>query len=127
LLRLGTWLPLVRRRELGFLKGFQHLFGPGAYGNVFGEVHPSDCPGGINEKLCRTRNVSAFGSCTWMQYIVTPNHFRFWIGEECVGVTKFLSLAPIDVRRVHANRDDLDPARFKFRKSILETPQLGVA
>jgi hypothetical protein len=38
-----------------------------------------------------------------------------------------LSLAPIDFRRVHANRDDMDPAGFKFRKPLLETPQLGVA
>ncbi len=61
-----------------------------------------------------------------MQQIVTPNHFRLWIGQKRVGVAKLLSLAPIDFRRVNANRDDLNPARFKFRKP-LKTPQLGVA
>jgi len=62
-----------------------------------------------------------------MQQIVTPNHFRLWIGQECIGVAKLLSLASIDFRRVHANRDDMNPAGFKFRKPLLETPQLGVA
>ena len=62
-----------------------------------------------------------------MQEIVPSNDFRLWIGQECVGVAEFLSLAPIDVRRVHANRDDMNPARFKFRKPLLKTPQLGVA
>jgi hypothetical protein len=62
-----------------------------------------------------------------MQQIVTPNHFRLWIGQKRVGVAKLLSLAPIDFRRVNANRDDLNPARFKFRKPLLKTPQLGVA
>ena len=109
------------------LKGFQHLLGPSAYGDIFGEIQPANCPRGINEKFCRTRNVRAFGSCATMQQIVTPNHFRSGIRQECVGVAKLLSLAPIDVWRVHANRDDLNPARFKFRKPLLETPQLGVA
>ena len=61
-----------------------------------------------------------------MQHIVTPNHFRFWIRQECIGVAKLLSLAPTDVRLVHANRDDMNPARFKVGKPALETPQLGV-
>jgi hypothetical protein len=38
-----------------------------------------------------------------------------------------LLLAPIDFRCVHTNRDDTKPARFQFRKPLLETPQLGVA
>jgi len=62
-----------------------------------------------------------------MQEIVTSNHIRRRIRQECVGVAKFLSLAPIDFRRVDANRDDMNPARFKFRKPLLETPQIGVA
>ena len=108
-------------------EGFQHLFRTRTYGDVFGEIHPADYSARINEKFCRARDVRAFGPCAAMREIVTPNHFRLWIGQECVGVAKFLSLAPIDVRRVHANRDDTNPARFKFRKPLLETPQLGVA
>jgi hypothetical protein len=108
------------------LKGFQYLFRTRTYGNVFGEIHPANCPGGINEKLCRTRDIRAFWSCTRMQQIVTPNHFCRGIGQECVGVAKFLFLATISIRRVHANRDDLNPARFKLLKPLLKTPQLGV-
>lgn len=108
-------------------KGFQHLFGSRAYGDVFGQIHPADRPGGINQKLCRARDIRAFGSCAMMQQIVTPNHFRLWIGQERVAVTRFLSLASIDFRRVHTNRDDFNPVRFKLWKPLLETPQLGVA
>jgi hypothetical protein len=61
-----------------------------------------------------------------MQQIVTANDFRLRVGEERVSVAEFLSWAPIDIRRVHANRDDLNPARLKFRKPLLKTPQLGV-
>jgi transposase len=117
----------VRRSLLRLLKGFQHLFGSRAYGDVFREIHPADRPGGINEKLCRARNIRVVGSCAAMQEIVTANDFRFRIRQKRIGVAKFLSLAPIDIRRVHANRDDLNPARFKFRNPLLETPQLGVA
>jgi hypothetical protein len=31
-----------------FIERFQDLFGPRAYGNVFGEVHPADRPTRIN-------------------------------------------------------------------------------
>jgi len=92
------------------LKGFEHLFRPRAYGNVFGEIHPADYPVRINEKLCRARDIRAFGPCAAMQQIVTPNHFRPRIGEERVGVAKVLSLASVNFRRVHTNRDRLNPA-----------------
>ena len=71
--------------------------------------------------------IRAFGPRAAMQQVVTPNHFRLGIGQECVGVAKFLFLAPINIRRVHANRDDLNAARFKLLKPLLETLQLGVA
>ena len=112
---------------LPLIKSLQHLLGSRAYGDVFGEIHPADYSARINEKLCRARNICPFRSCAAMQQIVTPNPFGLWIRQKCIGVAKLLSLAPIDVRRVHANRDDMNPARFKFRKRLLETPQLGVA
>jgi hypothetical protein len=117
----------MRRSLLRLLKGFQHLMGSHAHGDVFGEIHPADRPGGINEKLCWARNIRVVGSCAAMQQIVTTNHVRLRIREECVGIAKFLSLAPIDFRCVHTNSDDMNPARFKFRNPLLETPQLGVA
>jgi len=112
---------------LPLVKSLQHLLGSRAYGDVLGEIHPADYSARIDEKLCRARDVRAFGSCAAMQQIVTPNHFRLWIRQECICVAKLLSLAPIDFRRVNANRDDMNPVRFKFRKPLLETPQLGVA
>ena len=111
---------------LPLVKSLQHLLGSRTYGDVFGEIHPADYSARINEKLRRARNIRPFGPGATMQQIVALNHFRLWIRQECIGVAKLLSLAPIDVRWVHANRDDVNPARFKFRKPLLETPQLGV-
>jgi hypothetical protein len=110
----------------GFFERFQHLFRPRAHGDVLGEIHPADYPARIDEKLCRTRDVGALGPRSSMQHIVSPNYFRLRVRQECVGVAQFLALASIDLRRVHTNGDDLNPARFKFRKSLLKTPQLGV-
>jgi hypothetical protein len=60
-------------------KGLQHLFRPGADGDVFREIYPTYHSGRINEKLCRTRNIRAFGSCAAMQEIVTSNRVRLRI------------------------------------------------
>jgi len=117
----------VRGSSLPLVKGLQHLFWSRTYGDVFGQIHPADYSARINEKLCRARDIRVLGSCATMQQIVTPNHFRLWIGQKRVGVAKLLALAPIDFQRVNANRNDVNPARFKFRKPLLETPQLGVA
>ena len=95
---------------LPLVKGLQHLFGSRTYGDVFGEIPPADYSARINEKLCRARDIRALGSCAAMQQIVTPNHFRLWIGQKGVGVAKLLALAPIDFRRVNANRDNVNPA-----------------
>jgi len=38
-----------------------------------------------------------------------------------------LPLAAIDFRRVNAQPDHANPARFELGKLALETPQLGVA
>jgi len=62
-----------------------------------------------------------------MQKIVAANDFCLRIRQECVGVAKFLSLALINLGSVDTNRDDMNPARFKFWKPVLKTPQLGVA
>jgi hypothetical protein len=111
----------------GLFEGFQHLLWPRPHSDVLGEIYPADYPVRIDEKLCRARDVGAFGPRAAMQHIVSPNYVRLRIGQERVSVTKFLTLAPIDLRRVHTNGDDLNPARFKFWKSLLKTPQLGVA
>ena len=120
------YLPLLRASLLPSFKGLQHLFGPRAHGDIFSEIYPADRPAGINQKLRRTRDVCAFWPCAAMQEIVTANHFGLRVRQERIGVTKFLAVTLIDFRRVDANRDNLNPARFQFRQPLLETPQLGV-
>ena len=62
-----------------------------------------------------------------MEQIVAANYFSLGIGQEGVGKSHLLSMAAIDLGRVHANRDDTNPTRLKLGKPLLETPQLGVA
>jgi hypothetical protein len=107
-------------------KGFQYLFGSRTHGDVFGEIYPANYSARINEKLCRAGDVRALGPCAVMQQIVTANDFRLRVGQERISVAKFLSLAPVDIRCVYANRDDFNPTRIKFWKPLLKTPQLGV-
>ena len=95
---------------LSLVKSFQHLFGPRTHSDVFGEIYPANYSARINEKLCRASDVRAFGPCAAMQQIVTTNHFRPGIGQERVGVAKFLTLAPVNFRGVHTDRDHLNPA-----------------
>ena len=56
-----------------------------------------------------------------------PNDFRLRVGKECVSETQLLPVATIGFRRVNAERDYANAARFELRKLGLETPQLGVA
>src|ERR1700730_10608454 len=62
-----------------------------------------------------------------MKHTITANHFRICVGKQRKSEATPLSLLLIDLRRVHANAHHLDAARIELRKSLLETPQLGVA
>ena len=84
-------------------------------------------PRGIDEKLCRASDINALRSCAGVQQIVTANDFRLRIGKKCVSETLLLPVAAIGFRRVNAERDYANAARFELRKPGLETPQLGVA
>jgi hypothetical protein len=94
---------------------------------VLRQIGPANYSRRIDQELRRTRDIGALRPCATMQEIVTSNHFRFRIGQECVGETQFLALTAIDFRWVDTNRGEMNPARFKFRKPMLKTPQLGVA
>jgi hypothetical protein len=120
-------LPSARTGVSHFVKCFQHLFWSRTDSDVFREINPTYNTARIDKEFRGTGNVCAFGSRAAMQEIVTSNDLRVRIRQESIGVTKFLSPTSIDFWRVHTNRDDINPARFKFRKALLETPQLGVA
>ena len=66
---------------LHLIKGFQHLFRTRPDSDIFREIYPANCPGGINKKLRRAGNIGAFRSCAGMQQIVTTNDFRLGIGK----------------------------------------------
>ena len=61
-----------------------------------------------------------------MQDIVTANDLRVRIGKQRERVSELLRLPLVNIRRIDADADDANAARVEFRKSVLETPQLGV-
>lgn len=110
-----------------FIESFQHLLGTRAHGDVVCQVDPANHTTGINQKFSRASNVGSLRSGAGMQQVVTANDFRLWIGKERVREMQFLPLAAIDFRRINAQRDHTNAARFQLRKLVLKTPQLGVA
>jgi hypothetical protein len=105
----------------------KHLIGTGADADVIGQVHPTDNPGRIDQKLRRARNVLPAGTTPSVQQVVSANHLGRRIRQKSVGVSLFLAVGPGDCRRVHANGDNADSSGSKIVESLLETPQLGVA
>jgi len=65
------------------------LFGTRPDSDIFREIYPANCPGGINKKLRWAGNIGTFWSCAGMQQIVTANDFRLGIGKERVAETQF--------------------------------------
>ena len=61
-----------------------------------------------------------------MKKIVAADHLRLRVGKEEKPKAKFLNLAAVDFRSVHADGGHTDPPRVEIRKSLLKTPQLGV-
>jgi hypothetical protein len=80
------------------------LFGSRPDSDIFREIYPANCPGGINEKLRGAGNIGAFRSCASVQEIVTANDFRLCIGKKRVGEPQLLTLATIDPWRINADR-----------------------
>ena len=62
-----------------------------------------------------------------MQQIVAAYYFRFHIGEKRKSETHLLTMSFTDLRWIDADRDDLKTSSLKLGKSLLKTPQLGVA
>ncbi len=105
-----------------FIERFQDLFGTRPDSDIFREIYPANCPGGINKKLRRAGNIGAFRSCASMQQIVTMNDFRLWIREKGKGISQLPPLPPIDLRCVNADCDHANATRVEVRKPLLETP-----
>ena len=62
-----------------------------------------------------------------MQQIVLPDHFRLGIGKNRKGETELLPVSLARIGRISADRHDANAALIEFGKSMLKTPQLGVA
>jgi len=120
---LSPW----RRSHLQFVPRFQDLFRTGSNGDAFGEVSPTDRAGGIDQEFGRTRDVSAIRSSAFVQKAVPPDHFSLRIGKKCVSEAQLLDVLKGDLRRVHTDGNHPNTVCIEIRKTLLETPQLGVA
>src|SRR5206468_4896056 len=116
---LPGWLDLI--------EGSNDLLWPRTYGDVFGEIDPTNDSARIDQKLGGSRNISTFRSCAGMQHVVTPNDLRFGIRKQWECVAPLLRLSPVNLRWIDTNPDDTDAACIEFGKMLLKTPQLGVA
>ena len=116
----------IARGVIRLIKGVQHLFRPRADADVFGQIHPPDGAGGINQEFSRPRDIRTPRPSATMQKIVTTDHFRLCIREQRIPETEFLTLSLIDFRRVDADRDHANASLVEIGKPLLETPQLGV-
>jgi hypothetical protein len=109
------------------IESVQHLIGARTYGDVLSEIDPANHAIRIKEKFGRPCNVRSFRTRAWMQEVIAADNFGLGIGKQRKGVTQFLRLPPIDLRRINTDADYANPARIEVCKFLLETPQLGVA
>ena len=108
------------------VEGFEDLFWPNTNTDAFGEIHPTNRAGGINEKFGRPRDVGFFRPGARMEQIVTANHFRAGVGKERESETELFGMPIIYLGGVDANGDNAKTARVEVGELLLETPQLGV-
>jgi hypothetical protein len=109
-----------------FIKRFQHLLWTRADGGAFGQVRPKDRAGRVDQELGRAGDVGVLRSSSGMKKIITADHLSLRVGKKEKLKAKFLNLAAVDFRRVHADGGHTNAARVEFRDSLLKTPQLGV-
>src|ERR1700731_2226493 len=120
------WRKRVASIIARLLEGSQHFLGARPHGDVFGQIHPTNRAGRIDQKFSWTRNVFALRPGARMQHAVTLNHFSLRIGQQRKGIAELPALPLIDFRRVHADTDHTNATRVELRNSLLKTPQPGV-
>ena len=65
---------IAEERLLDGAGSSEHLFGAGAYADVFREILPAHDAGAVDEELCWTGDVVAIGPPCDMQQIVTADY-----------------------------------------------------
>ena len=89
---------------------------------AFRQVRPKDRAGGVDQELGRAGDVGVPRSSSGMKKIVAANHLSLRVGKKEKPKAKFLNLAAVDFRRVHADGGHTNAARVEIRKSLLKTP-----
>lgn len=106
---------------------FKDLFGPDTNPVIMGQVHPPNCPGRIDEKLRRPRDVVPAFSLALMNQVVTTDNFSTRIRKKRKRITRLLHQAARSLRRIDADRHRKNSLCFEILQILLDTPKLGVA
>jgi len=103
------------------------LLGAGADANVFGEIHPANLSGRVDQKFGGAGNIRAVDACVGVDEVPAADDVIFGVGENresiAGGLAEMLGL----LRSVYTNGDDTNLTRVEIGKVLFETPQLGVA
>ena len=112
--------PPCNGKLLDVADGSEHLFRPGAYADVFGEILPAHNAGAIDQKLCWAGDVVAIGSPRDMQQIVTADYVQFGIRQKREGVARLSTQVRGHLRRVNTDGDWANSKRLEFLKLLLD-------
>ena len=98
----------------------KHLVSPRADANIFSEVGPANDAGRIYQEFRRTRDIAARRAATWVQEIVTANHFGVGIGEDGKGISGFSGKVPRNFGRVYADGHRTNARCCKLLQVLLD-------
>lgn len=98
----------------------QHLVGFGADPEVFSEIGPAHCAGGIHQELRRTSNVTAFWPARFVQQVVAADGFSLGIRQDREGIAGLAGQVARDFRRVHADGYRTHPGGLKLFQVFLD-------
>jgi hypothetical protein len=107
---------------LDVVGGREHLFGAGAYADVFGEILPAHGTGTVDKELCGTGDVVSIGTRRGVQQTVSPDHIQIGIRQEREGEVRFAAQVCGHLRSVHADGDRANTERLEFLKLLLYAP-----
>jgi len=124
----GTFASAVAASKLWKqLRRFKNLFRPRAHPVILSQHSPAHRAGGVNQKLCRPRDVAAIFALTLVNQIVAGDRLEFGIGKKWKSVPGFLAEVARLFRAIDANRDGTNPGVVELIEILLNAPQLGVA
>src|SRR2546430_5103075 len=119
--------PRQSRRSFRCINRGERLFRPCAHRNILRQIHPANRAAWVEVKLRRPRDIRIFRSGAAMKNIVATNYLSILIRQKRKRVSHFSTVGASYVNRIDTDRGEMDATSVEIRKTLLKTPQLGVA